>query len=457
MTKSTISLLGSLFVAGALVAAGCGGSSGGGTGGKGDAGTGGKATGGAVGTGGKADGGTGGMVGTGGKIDGGNNDTPSNDGGGEPDAATTTVLYDFESGVQGWGWNNITGATVAASTEQKVDGVQSLKATLPAVPEAGTAPNNVLLSANLNTLWPGTVVTFHAFFPTGTPTNGDVYFQGFSQSNNYQKFDSAANGPHTIMPGAFTTWTYTIPNTFPGGLQVLGFQTGDNMAGSLIAGKSIYLDNITATGGVQNCAVATGTGNHDFEPVDGASLSGYGIDDHPVNNSVAAISLSTDQAFTGTGSLKVALTGLTADPTPDPADNTHSARNVRNIYINSPNIYCGQTATFHVYMPTGSDGVTFQAYVQYNGYGKFVAMGPATITRGAFTTYAFAIPTDVGPGGIQRLGVQIINNRTTPDGGTGDAGGGSDAGDGGTDAATDASAPPTSDFTGNVYIDAITW
>ena len=43
MTKSKISLLGSLFVAGALAAAGCGGGSSGGTGGKGDAGTGGKA------------------------------------------------------------------------------------------------------------------------------------------------------------------------------------------------------------------------------------------------------------------------------------------------------------------------------------------------------------------------------------------------------------------------------
>ena len=142
--------------------------------------------------------------------------------------------------------------------------------------------------------------------------------------------------------------------------------------------------------------------------------------------------------------MKVALTGL--------PNTTTGGANVRNIYINSPNIYCGQTATFHVYMPTGSDGVVFQAYVQYNAYGKFVAMGPTTITRGAFTTYAFTIPADVGPGGIQRLGVQIINNRTTPDGGT--ARSGSDAGDGGTDAGAPAN---TTSFTGNVYIDAITW
>jgi hypothetical protein len=71
MTKSRISLLGSLFVAGSLAAAGCGGGSGGGTGGKGDAGTGGKGVGGVTGTGGKTDGGTGGVTGTGGKTDGG--------------------------------------------------------------------------------------------------------------------------------------------------------------------------------------------------------------------------------------------------------------------------------------------------------------------------------------------------------------------------------------------------
>jgi hypothetical protein len=246
------------------------------------------------------------------------------------------------------------------------------------------------------------------------------------------------------MPGAFNTWTYTVPNTFPGGLQSLGFQMGDNMGGALIGGKSIYLDNITATGGVQVCATGTGTGNHDFENTDAgaATTTGYAIDDNPANAGVAAISISTDQASSGTQSLKVALTGL--------PNTTAGGANVRNIYINSPNIYCGQTATFHVYMPTGSDGVVFQAYVQYNSYGKFVSMGPATITRGAFTTYAFTIPADVGPGGIQRLGVQILNNRTTPDGGTGTT----DAGDGGTDAAAPAD---TTSFTGNVYIDGITW
>ena len=69
----------------------------------------------------------------------------------------------------------------------------------------------------------------------------------------------------TGTAGAWNTWTYTVPNTFPGGLQVLGFQLGDNSTGPTIAAGSVYLDAITATGGTQNCAVAIGTGAHTFE------------------------------------------------------------------------------------------------------------------------------------------------------------------------------------------------
>lgn len=123
MTKSRFSLLGSLFVAGALVAAGCGGSGGGGgTGGKGGSGSGGKGGGsGGAGTGGKggaagADAGAGG-VGTGGKTDGGIIDSGA--GGAATDARPDTgpvdtnpcvtsfgagnqVLYSFDSGYGNW-------------------------------------------------------------------------------------------------------------------------------------------------------------------------------------------------------------------------------------------------------------------------------------------------------------------------------------------------------------------
>ena len=80
----------------------------------------------------------------------------------------------------------------------------------------------------------------------------------------------------------------------------------------------------------------------------------------------------------------------------------------------------------HVYLPTGSDGLTFQVFAQYNNYAMIGSTGPATVTRDGWNTYAYTIPSDVGPGGIQRLGVQLIWNGTTA-------------------------------FTGNVYIDDITW
>lgn len=83
MTKSKISLLGSLFVAGALVAAGCGSSGGGG------------GTGGASGTGGKG-GSAGSGTSTGGKT-----------GSGGADAGTApAVNYTFDTATQGWVLNN---------------------------------------------------------------------------------------------------------------------------------------------------------------------------------------------------------------------------------------------------------------------------------------------------------------------------------------------------------------
>ena len=129
---------------------------------------------------------------------------------------------------------------------------------------------------------------------------------------------------------------------------------------------------------------------------------------------------------------------------------TTGQANARNIYFDKPNIYCGQVATFHVFMPTGSEAVTFQAFTQYNGYAKFGAAGPTTITRNGWTTYAYTIPSDVGPGGIQRIGVQFIHNPPpAADGGVAD-GGTADGGtaDGGTAALT---------YTGDVYVDQITW
>ena len=262
-------------------------------------------------------------------------------------------------------------------------------------------------------LWPGTVLTFHAFLPAGLDTSGGTYFQAVSQFDNYKVFDATGNGTRTLTPGAWNTWTYTVPNTFPGGLQMLGFQLGDNAGGSTIPAGSVYLDAITATGGTQNCAVATGTGTHTFEAALDANL--YQKDGTDADT---VATQSTERANMGTGSWKVAFTAL-----PAPAS---GATTSRRVYINGPSIYCGQVATVHVFLPAGSDGLTFQVFAQYNNYAKFGAAGPASVTRGGWNTYAYTIPSDVGPGGIQRLGVQLIWAGTTA-------------------------------FTGNVYIDDVTW
>jgi hypothetical protein len=225
-------------------------------------------------------------------------------------------------------------------------------------------------------------------------------------------------------------------------LQVLGFQIGDSVGGVNVQGLTFYLDAISATGGVQNCATGTGTGNLSFEPVDGsaADISKWAVDGYPSTAGVGTLAISTAEHNGGTSSLAIPLTNLSADP-------GGAALNMRQIYYANPNVYCGQTITFHVFMPTGSDGVTFQAYAQYNAYAKTVGMGPSTVTTNAWNTYAFTVPSDVGPGGIQRIGLQIINKRGVPDGGTGDGG----TGDGGADGGV------VNGFTGTVYVDDITW
>jgi len=259
------------------------------------------------------------------------------------------------------------------------------------------------------------VLTFHAYLPAGFDTTGTHYFQAFGQGNNYATFDTNGNGTRTATAGAWNSWTYTVPNMFPGGIQLLGFQLGDNTGAPTIAAGSVYLDNITMSGGTVNCALATPTGSHTFEtsPLDGNVYKPDGT------NADTVLSQSTDQASGGTGSWKVAFTAL-------PAPTTAGTATSRRVFIASPNIYCGQIATFHVYLPASSDGLGFQAFVQYNNYGKNSFVGPSTVTRGGFTTYAFTVPSDVGPGGIQQLGVQFNWTGSTT-------------------------------FTGNVYIDDITW
>jgi hypothetical protein len=77
-------------------------------------------------------------------------------------------------------------------------------------------------------------------------------------------------------------------------------------------------------------------------------------------------------------------------------------------------------------MPAGSEAITFQAFSQFNNYaGWNAAAPPATITRDGWTEQKYTVPA-VGPGGLQIVGVQINNTGANP-------------------------------FTGDVYIDDISW
>jgi hypothetical protein len=327
--------------------------------------------------------------------------------GGEP----SVVLYDFESGVQGW-TAMTSGASVAQSTDQHIDGTNSLKIT------HGVLDNSdVIVQVDGTPVWPGTVITFRAFLPAGFDTAGGTYFQAFMQGNNYLiNFDTTGNSSRTAVPGGWTSWTYTVPNTFPGGLNRLGFQLGDNAGGTTIPAGDVYIDSITATGGVANCALAEPAGLHDFEtsPLDATV---YQVDAaNPVPR--PTLSQATDRAFMGSGSMKVSFADLPAPTGNEPTK--------RVVYIDRPIVYCGQTVTVHVFLPAGSDGMTFQVFAQYNNFGAFTGTGARTVTQDAWNTATYTIPTTVGPGGIQRVGLEFMYSGTAA-------------------------------FTGDVWVDAISW
>jgi hypothetical protein len=118
------------------------------------------------------------------------------------------------------------------------------------------------------------------------------------------------------------------------------------------------------------------------------------------------IARSTTRALTGSASLGVTFTNL---PAP-----TGTAPTKRIVFIDKPVVYCGQTMTFRVFLPTGSDGLTFQVFAQYDNFGAFTGTGPVTATREAWNAATYTIPTSVGPGGIQRVGVEFQYSGTSP-------------------------------------------
>jgi hypothetical protein len=366
-------------------------------------------TGGSAGAGGTAGsagaGGTAGSAGAGGTAgSAGSAGTTGEGGEGGLGGDSPTLVYDFETDAQGW-TSEGEGVVVTTDTAQKITGEKSLKVTVPAL--AANATQTVAVASP--PFWPGTVLTIHVYSPAGTD---GLWVQAYTQSNNWATWDTAGNIGVALVRAGWTTITYTVPETFPGGLQSLGIQMGVNAQGPDFAGGDFYIDSITAEGGTASCA-GTGEGEHGFE----ADASGWTLDGDPAPTDTV-IAHSTDEAKTGTGSLKVSFTALPAG--------TPAAPTSRRIRIENPVAYCTQEVTFNVWMPPGSESILFQGYAQFDNYAGWNAGAlPAAITRDGWTEQKYTLPA-VGAGGLQLLGVQIMN--------------------------TGAAA-----FTGDVYIDDVSW
>jgi len=258
-------------------------------------------------------------------------------------------------------------------------------------------------------LWPETAVTLHVWTPPGTD---GLSVQAITGVNNYGDYQSGP--PITLNRGDWTPLRVTVQPadiTFPGGIQQLIVKFAV-YAGSTFAGGDFYIDAIAAKGGVAECS-GSDDGNQNFEE----SIEPWEVADNCVNTD---IEWATDQVHGGTHSLKVTFTNF---PMGTPATPITCPINLP-IGAGGPNAYCGDTITAYVWTPTGSDALSFQLFGNYNNYAGFTASSPAAITRNGWTSHDHTLPP-IGPGGLQRIGVEFIN--------TGPA------------------------FTGSVYIDDVTW
>jgi hypothetical protein len=321
-------------------------------------------------------------------------------------------------------WITDSDVTLAVSTAQHFTGGQSLKVTLPALTStagvdggaAGTSTTRGLYikppSATSN-MWPGATVTVHVWVPTGTT---GAWMQLFTQSNNWAIWTNSPSMAPTA--GVWTTLTFTVPAAtavFPGGINQFAVQFGVSGGGSF-AGGDIFIDSITVCGGTQGCS-GTGTGSFDFETA-GSTDSWAFKGDTGVTDTVVTQSTSQHYGATGTGSLKVAMTAIPVAPA--------AGSTTRRVELASANAYCGQTVTFHV-MADNITGLNVQPYAATNYWVDSIGTAATLTATNAWTTVTFTIPAAINFLGLQAIGLQFGNTSTT------------------------------ATYTGNVYIDGITW
>jgi hypothetical protein len=321
-------------------------------------------------------------------------------------------------------WITDSDVTLAVSTAQHFTGGQSLKVTLPALTStagvdggaAGTSTTRGLYikppSATSN-MWPGATVTVHVWVPTGTT---GAWMQLFTNSNNWAIWTNSSTT--MAIAGAWTTLTFTVPAAtvvFPGGINQFAVQFGVSGGGSF-AGGDIFIDSITVCGGTQGCS-GTGTGSFDFETA--ASTDNWAFKGATgVTDTVVSQSTSQHYGATGTGSLKVAMTAIPVAPA--------AGSTTRRVELASANAYCGQTVTFHV-MADNITGLNVQPYAATNYWVDSIGTAATLTATNAWTTVTFTIPAAINFLGLQAIGLQFGNTSTT------------------------------ATYTGNVYIDGITW
>ncbi|MGC4090958.1 MAG: hypothetical protein QM756_24405 [Polyangiaceae bacterium] len=323
-----------------------------------------------------------------------------------------TLAYDFEASVQGWAkrWGDT--VTLATSTAQFSHGSSSLKVSVPALANSSIGVGVDWWAASWPQIWPGAVITFNVWSPVGS---GDgLYVQAFSNSQNYTYYDPMApshdgNGVRTLVRGAWTTWEYTVPQTMPGGFQQLGIQIG----ATSFAGGDFYIDALSVKGGKASCA-GTGTGSYGWETA--SDVGGWSISTvNGVTPVDVALSQSSNQhqGTTGSGSLKVALTAIPSTER-------------RLIVLQNPRVYCGQTVTFNVWVPTNTPSLSVQTFAEYNKFSGWKSTDVGQGGRGAWTTVTVQVP-EFNANGIELIGIEVYNNSTTEA------------------------------FTGDIYIDNVSW
>jgi hypothetical protein len=304
-----------------------------------------------------------------------------------------TFAFDFENGTDGFKSDNPGDVTLAVSSDRAVHGTQSLKVTLPALKDA----NRKIIAPTA--FWPGTELTFRVWVPADADA---LWMQAYSMIDFYN-WDQLA--PAAIVRGGWTTWTYVVPKSFPGGMQEIGLQIGGGPEG--FAGGDVYIDAIAVVPGVVACSGASVTRTENASEAKSFDFEGTSSEPwaEASGASDVALAVSSDEASAGTQSMKVSLTAL-------------AAGGKRSVQVGGPNAFCGEHVTFNVYVPADAADLSFQVFAQYNNWTQWTSAQPAPIKRGEFTRVVLPLPDfsstpALDAGGIQSIGVQFTNEGTS--------------------------------------------